>query len=92
MRRALLVVGLTLAMTSTAFAACPCVQYHERVTIDRYAVRMGHFFVALCGWKPHNPLVCVAERFEPAPSVAFGGRVLTCRAELEAIAVRERVR
>lgn len=88
MRRALLAVGLTLALASSAMAACPCVRYHERVAVDRYAVRMGHFYVASCTWKPHDRLVCVLERFEVGFSYAFGSRLIVCRAKVAASVTR----
>lgn len=89
MRKALLAVGLTLALTSSAMAACPCVRYHERVAVDQYAVRMGHFLVASCTWKPHNRLVCLLERFYTRPNFRRSGPGLNmCRAKVAASVTR----
>jgi hypothetical protein len=87
MRKALLAVGLTLVFASSAMAACPCVRDRERVAVDRYAVRMGHFLVASCTRKPHDRLVCVVERFYtgPASRPAF---LNVCRAKVAASVTR----
>jgi hypothetical protein len=88
MRRALLAVGLTMALASSAVAACPCVRYHERVAVDRYAVRLGHFNVVSCGWKPHDRLACVLERSHLAFSYAFGSRLIECLTKVAASVTR----
>jgi len=64
MRRALLVLGLTVGLTSSAMAACRCIRYKERVAIDNYAVRHGHFYVTSCRWHGgrYDTLVCRARR------------------------------